>query len=65
MASLPPPPPPIGALVLPEMNVASAENSRQLEKRFAFLWTSAHRLLPTNVALANHLMCVFKTGAPV
>ncbi|CAI5720410.1 unnamed protein product [Hyaloperonospora brassicae] len=56
MASLPPTSPTIGALVLPEMNVASAENSRQLEKRFAFLWTSAHRLLPSNVTLANHLI---------
>ena len=52
------PPPPIGALVLPEINVMSAETSRQLEKRFSFLWSSAHRLLPTSAALANHLMSV-------
>uniref|UniRef100_A0AAV1SZS8 Uncharacterized protein n=1 Tax=Peronospora matthiolae TaxID=2874970 RepID=A0AAV1SZS8_9STRA len=47
---------PIGALVLPEINVTSAETSRQIEKRFSFLWSSAHRLLPTSAALANHLI---------
>ncbi|KAG7388337.1 hypothetical protein PHYPSEUDO_012715 [Phytophthora pseudosyringae] len=47
---------PLGSLLLPEMKVASAENSRQLEKRFAFLWSSAHRLLPTSAALANHMI---------
>lgn len=46
----------MGALLLPEMKVVSAENSRQLEKRFAFLWASAHRLLPTSSAQANHMM---------
>ncbi|POM76794.1 Hypothetical protein PHPALM_5932 [Phytophthora palmivora] len=38
------------------MKIVSAENSRQLEKRFAFLWSSAHRLLPTNALLANHMI---------
>ncbi|KAK1941335.1 hypothetical protein P3T76_007201 [Phytophthora citrophthora] len=46
----------LGSLLLPEMKVVCAENSRQLEKRFVFLWSSAHRLLPTNAALANHMI---------
>ncbi|ETN01917.1 hypothetical protein PPTG_16984 [Phytophthora nicotianae INRA-310] len=46
----------LGSLLLPEMKVVSAENSRQLEKRFTFLWSSAHALLPTSPALANHMI---------
>ncbi|KAG1713191.1 hypothetical protein DVH05_000911 [Phytophthora capsici] len=38
------------------MKVVCGENSRQLEKRFAFLWSSAHRLLSTNATLANHMI---------
>ncbi|KAG6973578.1 hypothetical protein JG688_00003461 [Phytophthora aleatoria] len=49
---------PVGTLLLPEVKVVSAENSRQLEKRFAFLWSSAHALLPTSPVLANHMMYV-------
>ncbi|KAL3670268.1 hypothetical protein V7S43_004581 [Phytophthora oleae] len=47
---------PLGSLPLPEMKVVCAENSRQLEKRFTFLWSSAHRLLSTNATLANHMI---------
>ncbi|KAG4056799.1 hypothetical protein PC123_g8154 [Phytophthora cactorum] len=47
---------PVGTLLLPEVKVVSAENSRQLEKRFAFLWSSAHALLPTSPVLANHMI---------
>ncbi|CAI5743609.1 unnamed protein product [Peronospora destructor] len=45
-----------GALLLPEIAVVSVENSRQLEKRFTFLWQTAHRLLSTNNVLANHMI---------
>ncbi|KAI9992837.1 hypothetical protein PInf_014750 [Phytophthora infestans] len=38
------------------MKVVSAANSRQLEKRFTFLWSSAHTLLPTSPTLANHMI---------
>ncbi|KAL4128802.1 hypothetical protein PRIC2_007782 [Phytophthora ramorum] len=55
-ASAMPIPDPLGSLLLPEMKVTSTENSRQLDKRFAFLWTSAHRLVVTNAALANHMI---------
>ena len=41
---------------LPEIKVTSAEHTRQLEKRFTYLWTSAHALLPTNSTLAHHMM---------
>ncbi|CAH0486798.1 unnamed protein product [Peronospora farinosa] len=47
---------PRGAVLLPEIAVVSAENSRQLEKRFTFLWNTAHRLLSTNGVLANHMI---------
>ncbi|KAG7397022.1 hypothetical protein PHYBOEH_001356 [Phytophthora boehmeriae] len=45
-----------GDLLLSELKVVSAENARQLEKRFAFLWSSAHSLLQTNATLANHMV---------
>ncbi|KAG6617901.1 RNAse P, Rpr2/Rpp21 subunit [Phytophthora cinnamomi] len=38
------------------MKVVAAEGARQLDKRFAFLWSAAHRLLPANAALANHMI---------
>ncbi|CAI5729204.1 unnamed protein product [Peronospora effusa] len=47
---------PRGTVLLPEIAVVSAENSRQLEKRFTFLWNTAHRLLSTNDVLANHMI---------
>ncbi|KAE8901161.1 hypothetical protein PF005_g7903 [Phytophthora fragariae] len=58
MASPPAAPPTldIGTLLLPEMKVVAAEGARQLDKRFAFIWNAAHRLLPTNAALSNHMM---------
>lgn len=43
-------------LKLPEPTVVSAENARQLEKRFKYLWSAAVDLLPTNAVLAGHLM---------
>jgi hypothetical protein len=49
---------PLGSLLLPELKVTSAENARQLEKRFAFLWASAQRLLPLNAVVANQMTCV-------
>ncbi|CAH0474130.1 unnamed protein product [Peronospora belbahrii] len=42
--------------LLPKVEVVSAKNSRQLEKRFTFLWTSAHHLLSTSNVLANHMI---------
>ncbi|EGZ22456.1 hypothetical protein PHYSODRAFT_492907 [Phytophthora sojae] len=38
------------------MKAVAAEGARQLDKRFAFLWSAAHRLLPANAALANHMI---------
>ncbi|CAI5735375.1 unnamed protein product [Peronospora destructor] len=47
---------PARALLLPEIAVVSVENSRQLEKRFTFLWQTAYRLLLTDDVLANHMI---------
>lgn len=48
--------PPPAALLLPEIKVVSIENARHLEKRFAFIWSSAHALLPSSPMLANHMI---------
>ncbi|KAI9913663.1 hypothetical protein PsorP6_006540 [Peronosclerospora sorghi] len=50
------PPLATGSVHLPAIKVVSAENARQLEKRCSFLWDAAHRLLPVNAVLANHMI---------
>ncbi|KAL7690417.1 putative RNAse P, Rpr2/Rpp21 subunit protein [Plasmopara halstedii] len=44
------------ALLLPDVKVVTFKNTRQLEKRFSFLWSTAHKLLPTSPVLANHMI---------
>lgn len=38
------------------IRVSAAANTKQLEKRFNYLWQSAHSILPTNALLAHQMM---------
>lgn len=45
-------------LLIPDVRirVSAAANTKQLEKRFNYLWQSAHSILPTNALLAHQMM---------
>lgn len=49
---------PPGRLLVPDVRirVSAAANTKQLEKRFNYLWQGAHGILPTNALLAHQMM---------
>lgn len=46
----------MGRLLLPEVKLRSSAQSKQLEKRFTYLWQTAHTMAPTSAAVAHQLM---------
>lgn len=47
---------PMGRLLLPEMKLRSSTQSKQMEKRFSYLWQTAHAMAPTSADVAHQLM---------
>lgn len=46
----------MGRLLLPEVKLRSSAQSKQLEKRFTYLWQTAHSMAPTSADVAHQLV---------
>lgn len=48
----------VGRLLLPVVKISAASSTKQLEKRFNYLWQAAHASIATCAPAAHQMMCV-------